>query len=94
MAKIVSKARALRLEYAARLGRNVSIEEAGTAMGIHRKRLTALELDSFDEVSKRELIAFCEFYSRVLERSVTPGDLLRFDPNNKKAFGQPALTGL
>jgi DNA-binding Xre family transcriptional regulator len=85
VAKIVSKARALRLEYAARLGRNVTVEEAGTAMGIHRKRLTALELGSFDELSNRELIAFCEFYSRVLERPINIEDLLRYDPNNRRA---------
>ena len=86
MAKITSRARSLRLEYAARLGRNVTVEEAGTARGIHRKRLTALELGNFDEVSNRELIAFCEFYSRMLGRSVNVGDLLGYDPNSKRGL--------
>jgi len=57
-------------------------------MGISRKRLTSLELGSFDEVSNSELIAVCAFYTRVLEKFVNVGDLLRYDPNNKRAFIQ------
>jgi DNA-binding Xre family transcriptional regulator len=67
------------------------VEEAGTAMGIQRKRLTALELGGFEEVSNRELIAFCDFYSRVLERPINVGDILGYDPNNKWAVGLLAL---
>lgn len=86
MAKIKSKARQLRFEYAARLGKTVTVEEAGKAMGFSRKRLTALELGNFDEISNSELIAFCSFYSKVLERSVSISDLLEYDPNNKRGF--------
>ena len=55
-------------------------------VSVHRKRLTALELGNFDEVSNRELIAFCEFYSRMLGRSVNVGDLLGYDPNSKRGL--------
>lgn len=89
MAKVVSHLRRLRLEYAAKRGTPVPLNEVVEATGLSRNRLTALELGKFDRVDNEELITLSTFYTGVLKRAITIADLLEIDTNNKKAFGQP-----
>jgi DNA-binding Xre family transcriptional regulator len=72
MGKIVSKARQARLNYAQRLGRDVSIQEVATAVGITRAALRKIENGEVS-VSFPLLARLCEFYG------LQPGDLLTYE---------------
>lgn len=72
MGKIVSRVRQARLDYAQRLGRDVSVQEVATAIGITRAALRKIETEeSF--LSRDVLAALCKFYG------VQPGDLLLYE---------------
>lgn len=98
MAKIVSKVRQLRLDYAQKIGRPVEQKEVADAVGVTEATLSRIERGKITRMDFDTMIKLCSFYGRVLERFIDVGDLLRYDPNNKKAFGQsapaPAVAGL
>jgi DNA-binding Xre family transcriptional regulator len=72
MGKIISKMRQARLDYAQRLGRDVSVQEVANAIGITRAALHKIESgESF--VSRDVLAALCKFYG------LQPGDLLVYE---------------
>lgn len=72
MGKIISQFRQARLDYAQRLGRDVSVQEVATAIGITRAALRKMENgESF--VSREVLAALCKFYG------LQPGDLLFYE---------------
>lgn len=72
MGKIISRVRQARLDYAQRLGRDVSVQEVATAIGITRAALHKIETgESF--VSRPVLEKLCEFYQ------LQPGDLLSYE---------------
>jgi DNA-binding Xre family transcriptional regulator len=72
MGRIISKVRQARLDYAQRLGRDVSVQEVATALGITRAALHKIETgESF--VSRPVLEKLCEFYK------LQPGDLLSYE---------------
>lgn len=81
MSGISSKARRLRLEYQAKIGRSVSVQEVADTVGLTRKALTNIELDKTERIDFETLRNICDFYSRVLERPVGVGDVLEYDPN-------------
>lgn len=72
MGKIVSKVRQARLDYARRIGRDVSVQEVATAIGITRAALRKIEIDEAF-LSRPVLAKLCEFYG------VQPGDLLTYE---------------
>ena len=72
MGKIVSRVRQARLDYAQSLGRDVSVQEVATAIGITRAALSKIETgESF--VSRPVLEKLCAFYH------LQPGDLLTYE---------------
>lgn len=93
MTKMVSHLRRLRYEYATKRGKHVPMHEVSRETGIGRGRLSALELGTFELVENNEMIALSTFYTKVLGRQIRIADLLEIEINNKKAFGQPVLTG-
>ena len=72
MGKIVSKVRQARLDLAQRLGRDVSVQEVATAIGITRAALHKIETDEAF-LSRPVLAKLCEYYK------LQPGDLLRYE---------------
>ena len=71
MAKIVSKVRQARLDYQQRIGRDVSIQEVATAIGISRAALSNIERGR-TEPSYAVLAALCKFYG------LSVGELLEY----------------
>lgn len=70
--KIVSRARQARLNYAAHLGRDVSIQEVATAIGISRAALSKIEKNQAMP-NHETLAALCNFYG------LSVGDLLVYE---------------
>jgi DNA-binding Xre family transcriptional regulator len=85
VAKIISRARKLRMDYQAKLGRPIEQKEVAEAVGVHENTLSRIEQGKITRIDFDTLIKLCGFYSGVLERAVGVGDLLEYDPNNKKA---------
>lgn len=67
MARIVSKARQARLNYAAKLGRPVSLEEVAGAADVDRGALTRLEQGKTRRFDGDILEKLCAFYGVRLE---------------------------
>jgi len=86
MTKVTSRARQLRLDYQAKLGRNVTIEEVAAATGIARPTISRLELNQTERIDFETIKKLCRFYG------VEVGDLLTIEeeetPVNKR---MPAL---
>lgn len=91
MPKVISHIRRLRRELAARENRDITIQEMADRTGMSRVRMTNLELGKFDRVANDEITALCAVYSAALGKPIGIADLFEYDPNNKKAPGQPAL---
>jgi transcriptional regulator with XRE-family HTH domain len=81
VAKIVSKAFQLRLEYQKRQGRNVPISEVARLTGLDRKAITRLEENSTERYDGDVLAKLCEFYG------VGVCDLLEFNPEDMRMPG-------
>jgi DNA-binding Xre family transcriptional regulator len=94
MAKLKFTARMLRVELRQKEGRPVTVQEVAEATGLDRYRLSRIELGNFKEIKAEELLSLCAYYSEKLGRLVDTHEIIGFDPNNKKAFGQPALSGI
>jgi putative transcriptional regulator len=62
MAKVVSKARQLRLNLSAKLGRPVTIEEVAEATGIARPALNRIELNQTERIDFDTITKLCTFY--------------------------------
>jgi DNA-binding Xre family transcriptional regulator len=88
VARIVSQARQLRLEYAHKIGRPVEQKEVAEAVNVTENTLSKLERGLVSRIDFETLIKLCGFYGSALGRFIDVGDVLRYDPNNKKAFGQ------
>jgi DNA-binding Xre family transcriptional regulator len=85
MAKIVSRVRQIRLEYQARLGRLVPIEEVAAATGITRSALSRIERNQTERIDFETLLRLCTFYG------VGPGDILVVEENDRRDEIVPAL---
>lgn len=85
MERIVSKARQVRLDYQARLGRPVTLEEVAEATGITPAALSRLERGQTERIDFGTLLKLCKFYG------VQPGDLLRFEAEQPENKYSPAL---
>lgn len=73
MGRIVSKIKQARLDLAQRIGRDVSVQEVATQIGITRAALRRIEND--EGFMTRDVLArLCEFYG------LQPGDLLKYEP--------------
>lgn len=85
MAKIISRVRQLRLDYAQKAGRPITVEEVADSVGMSRAQLSKIENGQTGRIDFDTLAGLCRFYSEALERPVTTSDLLEYDPNNKRA---------
>lgn len=81
--KVVSKARQARLNYQARIGRPVSVEEVAEAAGIDRGALTRLELGRTERFDGQMLARLCAFYGVGLE------ELLEYTPETPEGIRTP-----
>ena len=63
MGRLVTHARQLRLEYQAKVGRHVPIEEVATQIGIDRKTLTKIELSQLRRIDADTIERLCAFYA-------------------------------
>ena len=72
MGRIVLRVRQARLDYQQRLGRNISVQEVATALGITRAALSKVENDE-TFISRPVLAKLCEYYQ------LQPGDLLKYE---------------
>jgi DNA-binding Xre family transcriptional regulator len=86
MPKITSKVRKLRMDYQAKIERPVEQKEVAEAVGIHENTISRIEQGKLSRIDFDTLIKLCVFYSRVLDREIGVGDILEFDPNNKRGF--------
>lgn len=77
MARIISKARQLRLTRSAQLGRPITLQEVADQAGIERAALNRIELGKTRGVEFDTLIRLCTYYG------VGVGDLLEFDPGGE-----------
>ncbi|GAB4195905.1 MAG: hypothetical protein OHK0022_12930 [Roseiflexaceae bacterium] len=82
MGKIISRIKQARLDYAQRLGRDVSIQEVATAIGITRAALRKIENDEAF-VSRPVLASLCQFYG------LQPGDLLKYEDRLARLLAVP-----
>jgi DNA-binding Xre family transcriptional regulator len=89
MAKIVTKARKLRLDYAAKQGRPVTAKEVADAIGVHYNTMNKIENGKTSAIDFAILAALCKFYG------VGVGELLEYDPNGIKtpSFGALPVGG-
>ena len=82
MAKIISKARQLRLNHQAKMGRAVTLQEVADAIGIERAALNRIELGQTKKIEFDTLLKLCTYYG------VAVGDVLEYDPNGIRALDQ------
>ena len=75
MARIITKARQLRLNLQAKMGRPVSLQEVADATGIERSALNRIELGKTTRIDFETLERLCRYYD------VGVGDILEYDPN-------------
>jgi putative transcriptional regulator len=81
MAKIISKARQVRLDYQAKLGRLVPLDEVAEATGITRAALSRIERNKTERIDFDTLKKLCQFYG------VGVGDLLEYKSDDKRIPG-------
>jgi transcriptional regulator with XRE-family HTH domain len=82
MGKIISKARQLRLNLQAKLGRDVTIEEVAEAVGVDRRALMHVELGRARKYDAEMMGRLGDYYAAA---GIDTSDLLRYDSNNKRA---------
>ena len=82
MAKIISKARQLRLQLALKEGRSIPAVEVAERAGIDRKALARLEDGETERFDGEILRKLCAFYG------VGVGEILEYDPDG---IGKPEL---
>jgi DNA-binding Xre family transcriptional regulator len=75
MAKIVTKARQLRLNLGAKRGTPVTLQEVADAADIERGALNRIELGKTRGIDFTTLEKLCAYYK------VGVGDILEYDPN-------------
>jgi len=84
--KVLSKARQVRLNYAARVGRSVPLSEVAEQAGIDRGALTRLEQGETERFDGEMLAKLCRFYG------VGVGEILEYDPNGILTPGLGAMS--
>ena len=83
MGRVVSRARQLRLNYQAKLGRPVTVVEVAEKTGVDRRAIARLESNDTERYDGDVLAKLCAFYGVSIE------DILEYVPENKRT---PSLT--
>ena len=78
MARIVSKAFQLRLDYQKKLGRTVPLSEVSRETGLARNAISRLEENKTERYDADVLTKLCQFYG------VEVGDILEFRPEDRR----------
>jgi DNA-binding Xre family transcriptional regulator len=86
MGRIDVKVRQLRLEYAHKIGRPVEQKEIADTIKVTEATLSRVERGRLTRIDFDTLIKLCAFYTGALGRFVDVGDLLGYDPNNKRGL--------
>lgn len=107
MPKITFGARRLRFEAQQITGEVLSMQKAADGITakmrelsgdptveMGRARLNNYELGKISETKTLELLGMCAYYSELTRRAVNTSDIVGYDANNKKAFGQPLPVGI
>ena len=81
MAKIVTKARQLRLRKQLDENRPISVQEVANATGIERAALNRIELGQTTRIDFDTLMRLCKYYG------VGVGDILEYDPDGILTHG-------
>lgn len=84
MAKIVTKARQLRLRKQLEESRSIPLQEVANATGIERAALNRIELGRTTRIDFDTLTRLCAYYG------VGVGDILEYDSNGRLAPNLPA----
>lgn len=84
MAKITSKALQARLNYQARIGRKVSLQDVSDATGITKAALSKIERGDTERIDFETLTKLCTFYG------VGVGDILQYNPDDTLSPGHVA----
>ena len=87
MSKIVSHARQLRLEYAAKLGRAVSIREVAERIGVDRRVVMKIESGDMQRVDTATLERLAALYH---EAGIDSRHILEYDPDGQRNPGHVA----
>jgi DNA-binding Xre family transcriptional regulator len=87
MAKIVTKARQLRLNLGAQRGMAVTLQEVADAANIERAALNRIELGKTRGIDFETLEKLCAYYG------VGVGDILEYDLNIKSSSLAAAVSG-
>lgn len=88
MGKVRSRARQWRLDYAAKIGRSVSIREIADAIGVDRR--VVMNLEDSEDMERPNMDAFkklCDFYHQA---GIDTRVMLEYDPNGRLA---PTILG-
>ncbi len=78
MGRIISQARQLRLNYQAKVGRLITIQEVAGATGLDRKAIARLEENKTERYDGDVLAKLCAYYGVDVE------DILEYVPENKR----------
>lgn len=78
MGKIVSRARQLRLEYQAKVGRPVPIHEVAEAIGVDRRVVMKIERNEMQRIDADVLQRLAAFYH---EQGIDAKRIIEYDPN-------------
>ncbi len=81
--RIVSRARQVRLEHQAKLGRLVTIQEVADATGLDRKAIARLEENKTERYDGAILARLCAFYG------VDVNELISYVPNQMDGVHPP-----
>ena len=78
MSKIVSRARQLRLDYAAKLGRPVSIREIAEAIGVDRRVVMKIESGEMQRIDTETLERLASLYHNA---GLNARNIVEYDPD-------------
>jgi len=80
MARMTSRARQLRLELAAKLGRTVSIREVADAIEVDRRVVMKIENNDVERVDMITLARLAGYYH---QHGLEARNIVEFDPNGR-----------
>jgi transcriptional regulator with XRE-family HTH domain len=89
MAKMITRARQLRLDLASKRGEPISIRRVAREMGVDHRRLMKLENNGFEEPDFSFIAQVAEYYHR---QGVDARGIVEFDPNAIRTPGPVALS--
>jgi hypothetical protein len=82
MAKMITKARQLRLDLAAKRGQPISLRQAAREMEVDHRRLMKLENNEFEEPDFRFVAQVANYYH---QQGIDARGIVEFDPNGRQS---------